>query len=200
MSVDSRSRQPDAMTTQPAGRILAKADLRKGKPDRDAFLTLTRRPITVVLDGIKGNYNVGAIFRLCDAFLAERLVICGTKVNLRKRKLVQAARGTQRWVPWEQADNAIAVVSAAKAVGAYVVVAEQTTTSIAPEQLLPLFPVGLVLGSERHGLSLEIIELADAAVAIPMFGMANSINVATAAAIVLHQLALGLGKSSTPPL
>jgi tRNA G18 (ribose-2'-O)-methylase SpoU len=58
----------------------------------------------------------------------------------------------------------------------------------------------LVLGSERHGLSQEIIELADAAVAIPMFGMANSINVATAAAIVLHQLALGLGKSSTPPL
>jgi tRNA G18 (ribose-2'-O)-methylase SpoU len=173
-----------------AGRVLAKADLRKEKPDRDAFLTLPRRPITVVLDGIKQNYNIGAIFRLCDAFLVERLVICGTTVNLRKRKLVQAACGTQHWVPWEQAGNAIAVVSAAKAAGAYVVVAEQTTTSITPDRLAPLFPAWLVLGSERHGLSQEIIDLADVAVAIPMLGLANSINVASAAATLLHQLAL----------
>jgi tRNA G18 (ribose-2'-O)-methylase SpoU len=88
---------------------------------------LPRQPITVVLDGITQNYNIGAIFRLCDAFLTERLVICGTNVNLRKRKLVQAAAGTH-WVPWEH------------------------------------------------------IDLADAAVAIPMLGFSNSINVASAAA------------------
>jgi tRNA G18 (ribose-2'-O)-methylase SpoU len=97
MSLDPRPQQPGATQTfaQPAGRILAKADLRQGKPDREAFPTLPRGPITVVLNGIKQNYNIGAIFRLCDAFLAVRLVICGTKINLRKRKLVQAARGTQ---------------------------------------------------------------------------------------------------------
>jgi hypothetical protein len=45
------------------------------------------------------NYNVGAIFRLCDAFLVQELVVCGTKVELHKRRLVQAAQRTQHWVP-----------------------------------------------------------------------------------------------------
>ena len=46
----------------------------------------------------------------------------------------------------------------------------------------------LVLGSERAGVSQAVLDLADAAVVIPMQGMANSLNVATAAAIVLHTL------------
>jgi tRNA G18 (ribose-2'-O)-methylase SpoU len=50
-----------------------------------------------VLDGVTQNYNIGAIFRLCDAFLVRQLVICDTKLEL--RKLVQAAQGTQHWVP-----------------------------------------------------------------------------------------------------
>ena len=170
-------------------RALSKAELRQRKPDRDSFLALPRRPITVVLDGVRRNYNLGAIFRLCDAFLADRLVICGSKVDLRKRKLVQAAAGTQHWVPWEGADSAIAVVTAAKATGAWVVVAEQTIASCPPANLAPAFPACLVLGSEKYGLGQKIVDLADAAVSIPMDGMANSLNVASTAAILLHWLA-----------
>lgn len=58
---------------------------------RTEFPTKPRNPITVVLDGVRQNYNLGAIFRLCDDFLVERLIICGTPGMLRKRKLVQAA-------------------------------------------------------------------------------------------------------------
>jgi len=57
--------------------ILSKPELRIGKPSRTSFVSQPRHPITVVLDGVTGLYNVGAIFRLCDAFLVERLVICG---------------------------------------------------------------------------------------------------------------------------
>lgn len=70
-------------------------------------------------------------------------------------------------------------------------VAEQTTASVRPQQLVPVFPVTLVLGGERSGVSPEVIEAADAAVAIPMLGMANSLNVATAAAILLYRLTVG---------
>jgi tRNA(Leu) C34 or U34 (ribose-2'-O)-methylase TrmL len=62
-----------------------------------------------------------------------------------------------------------------------VVVAEQTTASVRPDQLMPIFPACLVLGNERNGVSPDVMEVADAAVAIPMLGMANSLNVATAA-------------------
>jgi hypothetical protein len=66
------------------------------------------------LDRIRQNYNIGAIFRLCDTFLIERLVIAGTAVDLRKRQLTQAPLGTQHWVPWESADSAVSVVAAAQ--------------------------------------------------------------------------------------
>ncbi len=173
-------------------RQLSRAELRGAKPGRVEFTTLPRRPITLVLDRVRQSYNIGAIFRLCDAFLVERLIIGGAVVDLRKRKLVQAARGTQHWVPWEQAENSVAAVLAAKLAGSRVIVVEQTSAGVAPENLATVFPVCLVLGSEMAGIAQEIIDMADAAVTIPMLGMANSINVATAAAIVLHRLSVSL--------
>ena len=108
-----------------------------------------------MLNGVTQNYNIGAIFRLCDAFLVQELVVCGAKVELHKRKLVQAAQGTQRWVPWSERPHVRAVVADAKARGAWVVVAEQTTASIRPERVVPVFPAALVLGGV--GVSPEAI-------------------------------------------
>lgn len=95
-------------------------------------------------------------------------------------------------MPWEQAECSVAAVLAAKLAGSRVIVVEQTSASVVPENLTPVFPVCLVLGSEMAGIAQEIIDMADAAVTIPMLGMANSINVATAAAIVLHRLSVSL--------
>jgi len=173
-----------------AYRALSKAELRSGKQDREAFLRLPRRPITVVLDGVRQNYNLGAIFRLCDAFLVERLIICGTRVELHKRKLVQAARGTQRWEPWRHRARASDAIDETRSAGAWIVAAEQTTASVAPERLAPRFPACLILGSEEGGVSAEAVAGVDAAVAIPMLGMANSLNVASTAAILIHWLSL----------
>jgi tRNA G18 (ribose-2'-O)-methylase SpoU len=179
-----------------AGRVLSSIDLRRPKASRDEFMALPRRPIIVVLDGVHQNYNIGAIFRLCDAFLVERLIICGTAVELRKRRLVQAAQGTQNWVPWEAAQSAATAVAAAKSAGAWVVAVEQTSAGTSPEDLAPVFPACIVLGSEKRGVSHDIVDMADAAVTIPMLGMANSINVATAAAIVLCRLSVLLERGS----
>ena len=180
-------------------RALTTPELRQTKSTRDEFLTQPRRPITVVLDGVTQNYNIGAVFRLCDAFLVQQLVICGAKVNLHKRRLVQAAQGTQNWVPWSERQHVSEAVAEAKAMGARIVVAEQTTAGVRPGQLVPVFPVCLVMGGERNGVSPEAIEVADAAVAIPMLGMANSLNVATAAAILLHWLSAGFENNTQIP-
>jgi tRNA G18 (ribose-2'-O)-methylase SpoU len=167
-------------------RALTTSELRHTKATRDEFLSRPRRPITVVLDGVTQNYNIGGIFRLCDAFLVQQLVICGTKVDLRKRRLVQAAQGTQHWGPWSERQHASEPVADAKARGAWIVVAEQTAGSVRPEQIVPIFPACIVLGGERSGVSPEVVQSADAAVEIPMLGMANSLNVATAAAMLLY--------------
>jgi tRNA G18 (ribose-2'-O)-methylase SpoU len=179
------------------GRVFTTAELRQHKSSRPDFLSLPRRPITIVLDRLRQNYNIGAIFRLCDAFLVERLVICGTQLDLRNRKLVQAARGTHRWVPCTIADSAGQMIVAAKAAGSWVVAAEQTTAGVMLDQLKPAFPAVLILGSESTGISQDAIDQADCAVTIPMLGMANSLNVSTAAAIILYELGLAADRLAT---
>ena len=175
--------------------VLSKPELRQSKPRRADFTVQARNPVTVVLDGVRGYYNIGAIFRLCDAFLVERLIICGEESQarprsalLRRRKLVQAATGTQRWVPWQEEPDAAAVVRAAKAAGDWIAVVELTAESVSLAAMQPRYPAVLVLGNERSGVSQEVLAFADQAIAIPMLGMANSLNVATAGAIVLHEL------------
>ena len=184
---------------RPRSQVLATGELRRSKLGRADFVARARNPVMVVLDGVAQNYNLGAIFRLCDAFLVERLVICGVPVLLQKRKLVQAAAGTQRWVPWEKANDAAAVVRAAKAAGHWIAAVELATTSVSPAALQPRFPAVLVLGSEFSGVSRDVLACADQAVAIPMLGMANSLNVATAAAIVLYELVQRCGRPHGEP-
>jgi tRNA G18 (ribose-2'-O)-methylase SpoU len=168
--------------------VLSTADLRRSKCDRNSFSKMPRLPVTVVLDQVRHAYNIGAIFRLCDANLVESLVVAGVEVNLRNRHLVRAAQGTQHWTPWAQVEAADIAVARAKADGYQVVVIEQASHSIRLEDFVPAFPVCVVLGGERGGVSPQVLRLADAVIEIPMRGMANSINVATAAAIVLYAI------------
>jgi tRNA G18 (ribose-2'-O)-methylase SpoU len=168
--------------------VLAKNELRRSKLPRTIFASQPRNPVTVVLDGVTGNYNLGALFRLCDAFAVERLIICRTAVSLRNRRFIQAAAGTQQWVPWDEEIDTAAVIRSAKAAGQWIAVVELTADSLPPAAIQPRFPAVLVLGSEFSGVSAEVLALADQAIAIPMLGMANSLNVATAAAIVLYTL------------
>ncbi len=169
-------------------RVLPTEDIRRSKLGREAFKEKPRLPIMVVLDRVRQAYNVGSLFRLCDAMLAERLVVAGAEVDLRRRQLMQAARGTQNWTPWSQEESAIEAVVRAKAEGYQIVAVELASNSVRPEDFVPKFPLCLVLGGEAEGVSQEIVGMADAVIEIPMRGMANSVNVSTAAAIVLYQL------------
>jgi tRNA (guanosine-2'-O-)-methyltransferase len=176
------------MSDEPRHLVSPTAELRRSKCDRDAFAAKPRLPIMVVLDRVTQAYNIGAIFRLCDAMLAERLVITGAQVDLRKRNLGQAACGTQFWTPWTQENSAVKAVIRAKADGYQIAAVELASNSVRPETFTPKFPLCLVLGGEFGGVSQEVLDLADAVIEIPMRGMANSINVSTAAAIVLYGL------------
>jgi tRNA (guanosine-2'-O-)-methyltransferase len=169
-------------------RILTTAENRSEKPDRVAFRAIARLPIQVLLDGVQRAYNHGAIFRLCDAMLVERLIVCGAPLDCRNRRFLQAAQGAQRWVPWELAENAAVAVTALKSQGISIVVADLASGSVPPERFEPTFPLCLVVGGENEGVSQAVVDQADATVMVPMLGMVNSLNVATATAVVLYYL------------
>ena len=161
--------------------------LRPPRPDRNVFPTLPRRPIRVVLDGVTRLPNIGTIFRLCDAFRVERLYVCGFALELHKRSLTRAATGTLAWVPWEARANAAEIVSESRASGYSIAVVELAERSVPPEALRTATPICLVLGAERHGISAAVLALADQCIEIPTDGLGGSINLTTAAAIVLYE-------------
>lgn len=163
------------------------AELRGSKPERHRFARLPRAPIRVVLDGIRQSYNIGALFRLCDAMRVEHLAICDHDFAPHKRRVLQAAGGAVGWVPWSTGST-VGEVEAAKGSGYQVVALEQAEGSVALDAFRPRFPLCLVLGGERAGVSAGVMRRADAVLELPMYGMSNSLNVATAAAIVLYGL------------
>jgi tRNA G18 (ribose-2'-O)-methylase SpoU len=167
--------------------VLATDELRRSKPNRAVFTSLPRNPVTVVLDGVTGNYNLGAIFRLCDSLMVERLIIAAR----RSRYASEVDPGGQaRSVGCRGARGERRRGGRSRGEGSGTVDRGRRTQreSVSPSCKRPRFPAVLVLGSEFSGVSSDVLACADQAVAIPMLGMANSLNVATAGAIVLYEL------------
>lgn len=143
----------------------------------------------MLLDGVYYLPNIGTIFRLCDAFRVERLYVCGIDLQPHKRKLVKAAAGTLPWVPWECSASASAVALESRAAGYSIASVELAPGSVSPSAMRSDAPLCLVLGAERKGVSPELLALSDQCIEIPTDGIGGSINLTTAAAIVLYEAA-----------
>jgi tRNA G18 (ribose-2'-O)-methylase SpoU len=159
--------------------------LRARKLSREAFRALPRTPIAIVLDGIHNPYNLGALFRRADGFLLEKLHFCGPELQHWNRRFKKAARGTTGWVPHAAGERALDVVTAYKQRGYQIVVAEQADESVSPWDAVFESPVCLVMGAEMDGVRDEIIALADMVIELPTMGMANSLNIAMSAAMIV---------------
>ena len=158
--------------------------LRQQKPSRESFIEQEKNKIVLILDGIQSSHNIGAMVRLSDAFLLEKLVICGD-LKINPKKLRKTSIGTQKWVNIEEKESAIEVVKTLKAQGYQIAAIELCQKSVNYLTADYQLPIAFVLGSEKKGVSDEIIALADLLIHIPMFGMGNSMNVSSAGAIVI---------------
>ena len=161
------------------------ADLRARKHDRAHFHELPRTPIVLILDGVHGNYNKGAMFRLCDAFMVEKIHFCRTTLEPRHRRFAKSARGTFRWVPHEVGEDTLAVIATYRQQGYRIIVTEQCEGSIPLASADLKGPLCIVLGGELEGVMPEVVAAADAVVELPTLGMANSLNVSLSAAMMV---------------
>ena len=181
----SEERDDARPPSEPAPYRLDRAALRARKPDRHTFRDAPRAPVVLVLDGVQGNYNKGAIFRLCDAFLIEHLHLCHTTLEHWGRRFAKAARGTYHWVPHTVGEDTLEVVRHYQTQGYQVVVTEQCTGSVPVWEAALAAPVCIVLGSEMEGVSPAVVAVADQIVELPTMGMANSLNVSMSAAMLV---------------
>ena len=181
---------------------LTTAELVAQKPVPEEFARRPRHPIYVVCDNIRSLMNVGLIFRLCDAALVERLYLCGITgypplandprppwvAERAGRVIAKTAIHTVQYVPWEYRPDAVEVIRELKERGTQIIALEQTRRSVSYVCARYRFPLCLVLGHEREGVEHDVLDLADVAVDIPMYGMGNSLNVAMAFGIGVYEM------------
>lgn len=147
-----------------------------------------RHDIYLILDNIRSMYNVGAIFRTCDAVRIKKIYLCGMTATPPREKIFKTSLGAVDWVPWDYKKTALEAINELKALKVQIVVLEQTDQSIDYKAAKYKKPVAIVVGHELKGVSKEVLQCADLQVEIPMHGRANSLNVATSAGIVLYKV------------
>lgn len=147
-----------------------------------------KHPVVVVLDDVRSLSNVGSIFRTCDAFLVEKLILCGITGRPPHRDIQKTALGATESVDWEHREDIIEVVKEWKAKGYQIVPVEQCVGSKEPaEALKDVAKVCLVLGNEVTGVRDEVVAMADTVMEIPQSGTKHSLNVSVAAGVALWE-------------
>ena len=160
-----------------------------GRIDVESFKKVEKTPLIVVLDNVRSMHNVGAIFRTADAFLIEKIVLCGITPQPPHREIHKAALGATEsvdWVYFEKIEEALQYLKNQK----YQVVGiEQTTDS----QMITEFDVNqslryaLVLGNEVEGVSDEALPYCGEFLEIPQLGTKHSLNVSVCGGIVMWE-------------
>jgi len=149
--------------------------------------------VVVVLDNIRSLYNTGSIFRTADATGVERIVLCGItprpdQGGRQRRAIAKTALGAEDSVSWEYQADARSAIAQLASEGYQAVAVETAPDAIDLFEWTPQWPVCLVFGHERVGISPHLTDAIDTVIRIPMLGQKRSLNVATAAGVVLYEL------------
>jgi tRNA G18 (ribose-2'-O)-methylase SpoU len=152
-----------------------------------------RLPVAVVLDNVRSLYNTGAFFRTADGCAVEKLVLCGItprpdQGSRQRRAIAKTALGAELSVPWEYVADPAVAVAAAVAAGYRVAAVENSAQAIDLYAWTPSWPICLVFGHETDGVTPALARQIETHVRIPMLGEKRSLNVATAAGVVLYEL------------
>ncbi|MDK2771162.1 MAG: RNA methyltransferase [Flavobacterium sp.] len=157
---------------------------------KDEFKESEKTPIIVILDDIRSLHNIGSVFRTSDAFLLEKIYLCGITATPPNKEIHKTALGATDTVAWEYAKDVLEVIQKLKDENVKIFSVEQTENSV----MLNDFQVetneryALIFGNEVKGVSQEAINLSDGVIEIPQLGSKHSLNISVSAGIVIWDL------------
>lgn len=157
--------------------------------DVATFRQQPKSPVVLMLDNVRSLQNVGAMFRTADAFGIESLALCGITGCPPHRELHNAALGAEDSVAWRYFASAEDALTQFRAQGYKILVLEQCEGSILLNQVAHNVTEKwvFVVGNEVEGVTQSVASVADLCVEIPQRGTKHSLNVATAAGILLWE-------------
>lgn len=147
-------------------------------------------PLVVVLDNVRSQHNVGAVFRTADAMRIERVLLCGICCCPPNQELHKTALGAEESVEWQYYKETLNAVQALKAQGYKVYAVEQAHDSVTLEEIAAQITpkTAVILGHEVFGVQQEVVDACDGCIEIPQYGTKHSMNVSVTAGIVMYRL------------
>lgn len=149
----------------------------------------------IALDGFRSLFNVGAIFRNCDA-AGFKSIILGNTPGGENASVKKTSMGASSWVFSEKTDDLSLTLMDKKNNGYAIIGIETIQTSENYNSFNWPKKAVIVLGNEEYGISRHVLRICDYLVHIPMFGKKNSINVANAAAVIMFHVAQKLSEKN----
>lgn len=161
-----------------------------GRKSVEEFKESEKTPVIVVLENIRSAYNVGSVFRTSDAFLVTGIYITGYSAKPPHKEVKKTALGAEETVHWQHFVNASEAIAALRADGYKIYAVEQAENSIALQNFVVKEheKIAVVFGNEVTGVEQSTLSLCDGCIEIPQLGMKHSLNIATAAGVVLWEI------------
>jgi tRNA (guanosine-2'-O-)-methyltransferase len=163
---------------------------------RDKFLNILSqrtRHFTVAIEDIFQLHNASAVMRSCEVFGVQELNVVEEKYGKTIDK--EIAMGAQKWVDVERFNSVTTCIDSLKAKGYRIIATSPHEDSCLMDEFDITQPAALFFGTERLGLSEEVLSRADGFLKIPMCGFTESLNISSSAAIILQNLTSRLRKS-----
>jgi len=154
---------------------------------QEDFKEVEKTPLVVVLDNVRSLHNVGSVFRTADAFLIEKICLCGITACPPHAEIHKTALGAENTVEWTYCEDTRDILRKLKSEGYRLLAIEQAEGSILLNDFIPnkQEKYAVVFGNEVKGVLQEAIDLCDACIEIPQFGTKHSLNVSVTSGIVI---------------
>ena len=158
-----------------------------GRIDVEAYKSAGKSPIIIVLDNIRSLNNIGSVFRTADAFLVEKIYLCGITATPPHKDIHKTALGATDSVDWEYVPDTIELVERLKNEGCHLISVEQAENAT---QLNDYDPAKekkqvLIFGNEVKGVAQNVVTASNEVLEIPQFGTKHSLNISVSVGVVV---------------
>lgn len=153
------------------------------------FKETEKIPVVVVLDNVRSMYNIGSVFRTCDAFLIEKIFLCGITATPPHKEIRKTALGATESVDWEYVKDIETLIQKLKEEEFTIISIEQTEGSklLAEVKFNEEKKYAVIFGNEVEGVQQSVVNESEFCVEIPQGGTKHSLNISVCAGIVLWE-------------
>ncbi len=156
----------------------------------EEFKASKKTPLIIILDNIRSLNNIGSVFRTADAFLVEKIYLCGITATPPHKDIQKTALGATDTVDWEHQKDTLQLVQNLKSQHVKILSIEQAENAIMLNDfsLEPNQKYAIIFGNEVKGVQQQVVSESDAVIEIPQYGSKHSLNISVSAGVVIWDL------------